>query len=177
MKSQILRFSPQASNYNHRGFTLIELVIYIGTLAIFLTILTQIFVSVLNIRTKTEATSSLEQDSRYILSRLLYDIQRAQNITTPSSLGVGGQQTRLDITIDSTPYSYFMSGNNLVMTDGTGTYNLNSNGTTISGLNFQRFGALLTGKNTIRVNLTVSSVALPSTNVETKNIQTTVGQR
>ncbi|MBI4084779.1 MAG: hypothetical protein HY431_02635 [Candidatus Levybacteria bacterium] len=159
----------------NKGFTVIEMVVYIGTLAIFLAILTQVFTSILNIRTKTESTSSLEQDSKYILSRLVYDINRAQAITTPGSLG--DQGSRLDITIDGNPYSYFISGNNLMMTDTTGTYALNSNGTTVSGLNFLRLGPELTGRNTVQVNLTITSAALSTTGVDKHVIQTTVGTR
>jgi len=158
-----------------RGFTVIEMVIYIGTLAIFMAILTQIFTSILNVRTKTESTSSLEQDSKYVLSRLVYDINRAQSITRPVNLG--GQESRLEITIDGNPYSYFISDNNLMMTDTTGTYALNSNGTTVSGLNFQRLGPALTGRNTIQVNLTITSASLSTTGVDQNLIQTTVGTR
>lgn len=151
------------------------MVIYIGTLAIFLAILTQVFTSILNVRTKTESTSSLEQDSKYVLSRLLYDIQRAQAITLPVNLG--DQGNRLDITIDGSPYSYFISGNNLMMTDNTSTYALNSNGTTVSALNFYRLGPALTGRNTVRVNLTITSVVHSTTGVDKNLIQTTIGTR
>lgn len=163
------------SNKSPRGFTLIEVVIYLGTLAIFLTILTQIFTSILDIRLKTEATSSLEQDSRYILSRLLYDVQRAQTITTPGILG--GVSPQLVITIDGVSYTYSNSGGLLLLADGTGSYPLNGVGTTVSGLTFQRLGTLPTGKNTIKVNMTLTGVARPSTQLETKAIQTTIGQR
>lgn len=174
MKSQIENLKSKIE-IMARGFTIIELVIYIGTLAIFLAILTQVFTSILNIRTKTDSTSSLEQDSKYILSRLVYDINRAQAITTPVNLG--DQGPRLDITIDGNPYSYFISGNNLMMTDSTGTYALNSNGTTVSVLTFLRLGPALTGRNTVRVNLTITSTALSTTGVDKNVIQTTVGTR
>lgn len=156
-----------------KGFTIIELVVYMGTLAIFLTIITQVFASILDVRTRTEATSSLEQDSRYILSRLLYDIQRAQAISEPNSLG--DTSIRLIVTIDGMPHTYQLQGNDFTLTDDTGTYSLNSSGTIVSGLNFQRLGAALTGRNTIRVNLTVTSVSTATVTRETKNIQTTIG--
>src|SRR3990167_2520551 len=109
MISQMSNLKLKIRN-KQRGFTVIEMVIYIGTLAIFMAILTQIFTSILNVRTKTESTSSLEQDSKYVLSRLVYDINRAQSITRPVNLG--GQESRLEITIDGNPYSYFISDNN-----------------------------------------------------------------
>ncbi len=175
MESQIENLKSKI-RIKQRGFTLIELVIYIGTLAIFLAILTQIFTSILDIRTKTEATSSLEQDSRYILSRLLYDIQRAQAISLPSSPGqIDGT---LAITIDGLPYTYqIKGGDNLTLTDDMGNdYDLNSVGTAVSDLNFQRLGAA-TGRNTIRVVFTLTSLATEASGVETKTIQTTIGQR
>lgn len=56
-----------------KGFTLIELLLYMALVIIFLGILTNLFVSVLDIKNESTAQSSIEQDGRFILSRLLYD--------------------------------------------------------------------------------------------------------
>src|SRR4030042_5852170 len=70
-----------------KGFTLVEILLYMGLLAILLVVLTEILVSILAVKIEFEATSSVEQDSRFLLSRLFYDINRASAITTPGSIG------------------------------------------------------------------------------------------
>ncbi|MEK7168468.1 MAG: hypothetical protein AAB778_00475 [Patescibacteria group bacterium] len=55
------------------GFTLVELLLYMALVVIFLGVLTSLFVSVLDVKNESTAQSSIEQDGRFILSRLLYD--------------------------------------------------------------------------------------------------------
>lgn len=56
-----------------KGFTLVELLLYMALVVIFLGVLTSLFVSVLDVKNESTAQSSIEQDGRFILSRLLYD--------------------------------------------------------------------------------------------------------
>src|SRR3989344_9090196 len=70
-----------------RGVTLIELLLYMGLLALFLLVLTDIFVAITSVRTETETTSAVEQDGRFIISRLAYDVSRADSISIPPQLG------------------------------------------------------------------------------------------
>src|SRR3990172_6790072 len=51
---------------SRRGFTIIELILYMGMLSILLAVLSQIFVSILNVQLESQSSSSIEQDSRYI---------------------------------------------------------------------------------------------------------------
>lgn len=72
----------------NKGFTLIELLIYMALVVIFLGILTNLFVSVLDVKNESIAVSSVEQDARLILSRLMYDANQngALYISTNYSL-------------------------------------------------------------------------------------------
>src|SRR3989344_6072674 len=65
-----------------KGFTLVEIILYMALLAVFLIVLTDIFVSILDIQTESEATSSVEQDSRALLARFNFDIANADSILT-----------------------------------------------------------------------------------------------
>ena len=68
----------------HRGFTLIELLVYMGIFSILLVVLTEMLVSILNLQLDSTATSSVDQDNRFIQQRLTYDIQRAKSFTVSS---------------------------------------------------------------------------------------------
>ena len=136
------------------GFTLIEAMIVMALLATFLTVLTSLFVKAVDVQSKTNAYSSVVGDGRFIMARLDYDIARASAVTTPVSLG--GSGATLALTINSTTYTYALSGKNLQLTDGSGSVQLNSSGTSVSGLTFQRLGNV-GGKDSIRYMFTLTS--------------------
>lgn len=60
-----------------KGFTLVELLLYMGLVVIFLGVLTNLFVSVLDVKDESSGVSFVEQDGRFILSRLLYDANQS----------------------------------------------------------------------------------------------------
>jgi len=161
-------------NIKNQGFTLIELLLYMGLFSIFLVTLTQIFSSALELKLESEATSTVQQDSRYILERITYDINRADSITTPSSIGEQG--TTLILVISGQTYTYQLNGNNLQLINPNGTFNLNGYNTTIQNLLFQRVGNT-GGKNTIKITYTVNALTTENRGIESKTIDTAVGIR
>ncbi len=138
------------------GFTLIEAMVVMALLGVFLTLITSLFVRAIDVQSESEAYSSTVTDGRFIMARLDYDIARATAVSTPSALG--GSGATLVMTISSTTYTYALSAGNLQVTDGAGTGNLNSNGSVVSGLTFQRLGNT-GGKESIRYSFTVTSTA------------------
>ena len=166
----------------NNGFTLIELLIYMGIMTILLTVLTQTFTSILDAQLESQSTSAVQQDGRFILARLSYDIHRVQNqdIVSPSSLGQ--QTTSLQLTINGVNYAYSLNNGNLQLVNNLGTNNLNSSETTISSLTFKRLGnnssaTLLSPKNTLQIKYTVTSKVIRPNGPETKDFQTTIGIR
>jgi type II secretory pathway pseudopilin PulG len=158
-------------NKHSRGFTITELLIYMGIFTILLVVLTEIFVATLNVQLETEASSSVEQDSKFMLARMIYDIQKASKINTPASLGDQGDTLSLEI--DGTTYiSSSPNGTDLELNGNK----LNSFDTTISNVIFQRLGNP-GGVNSIKIGFTVSSKVQRASGPEIKNVQTTVGLR
>lgn len=124
---------------NQPGFTLVELLIYIGLLLIFLTIVTRIFTAITDVQLESTAAGVVEEDSRYIYVRLSYDIGRGVPTT-----------------------SYSINGGNLMVAGEQ----LNSVGTTISDVSFQPLGNSVHIKFT--VTSTTQHVSGPDTkNMET----------
>lgn len=156
-----------------QAFTLVELLVYMGLLTTLLVILSQIFVSILEIRSESEAAHPLEQDSQAILARLNYDINRATSITTP--INPGNTTSNLEIVVGPDTYTYQLNSNNLELVNNFGTNNINSSQTSITNLNFQRLGT--GGKDSIKIQFTIESKTRRPGGPETKTYQTTVGLR
>jgi len=66
-----------------RGFTIVELLIYMALLTIFLLVLLDIFTTTLNFKLQSEASSVLNQDARAILANFNYNIYNAGSATVP----------------------------------------------------------------------------------------------
>jgi type II secretory pathway pseudopilin PulG len=158
-----------------KGLTLIELVLYMGLLSIFLMILVRLFSSTIDVQLESEAYSHVEQDGRYLLSRLAHDVGRASAIVTPPTLG--SPSGTLQLTVDSINYSYTVTNGSLTLAAGTSTDALNSVDTSVSNFVVRRLGNNVNGKNSLQVAFTLQSRAQRSSGPETKTFQTTLGLR
>src|SRR6266403_2489597 len=139
----------------YRGFTQIELILSMGILMILISILTTVFGQILDVQLNSKSVSSVDQNGRYILSRLIHDMQSASSIASPSA--VGQPSNTLKILVNSINYTYSVSNSgNFVLTNNFGTNVLNSNAASISGLTFTRLGSGGTN-DTVRVGFTITS--------------------
>jgi prepilin-type N-terminal cleavage/methylation domain-containing protein len=175
MNLRLARFGhPKPHLRDQAGFTLIELLMSMALMGMFLVVLTDVVSSTLDVQTESEAVSSVSEDGRFVLARLDYDIQRATSITTPAALGASGSS--LVLVIGGVNNTYALSGGNLQLTNASGSTNLNSNDSTVSGLSFQKVGNS-GGKETIRVSYTVTSVAQTDQGQDARSFTTTFGRR
>lgn len=157
-----------------KGFTLVELIIYMGLLAILMTILTRLFTATIDVQLSSEATGAVEEDSRYIYSRLAYDLTRADSIVTPASPGVSANS--LTMMIGPVVNTYSVSNTSLMLANDQGVSELNSYGTSISNVLFTQLGPV-TGKKSIQVKYTITSTIQSSSGPDTRNMETTITQR
>lgn len=157
-----------------KGFSIIELVIYIGLMSVLLLVISRIFISSLDIQTESKAASRVEQDGRFILAHFAYSIANSDEITTP--VAIGDESQSLVIEEDGTPLTYSVNNNILELTENGDTNRLNSPATAVSGLTFQKIGNP-GGKDTIRVEFTITSTDASEAVPETQTYQTTFGTR
>ncbi|MCX6704387.1 MAG: hypothetical protein NTZ07_02975 [Candidatus Woesebacteria bacterium] len=156
------------------GFTIVELLIYMGLMSIFLVVLMGIFTSALKTKLASESTSGISQDSRYILSKLSYDVNNADSVTSPA-LGITG--TSLQIVASGSVITYATVSGNLTRTVGGVSTNLNGNDTQLDSISFKNIGNP-GGKPTIQVVYTVrSKIIIQGGGTEAQTINTTVGTR
>ena len=168
---------------NQKGFTVIELLLYMGIFSILLLIMMQIFTSILYAHAESQATSSVEQDGSYIISRLTHDLHAALTVASPS---LGTSANTLHITGSSLDETFRIvtsgSSQNLMVKNNSNPLlteePLNSRNTSIN-VSFTPIGNAAAGsKVTVQVVLTVTST-VPQTGgiAQTKIFQTTVQTR
>ncbi len=160
--------------HSQLGTSLVELLVVMGMLAIFLTVLASIFTATVDTQTQTQGYSATLADGRFIMARLNYDIARASAIATPAALGTSS--TSLTMTISGGSYTYALSGNKLQLTDPSGTADLSDYNAAVSGLTFQKLGNV-GGKETIRYSFTVTATAQQGSGAQTKTYTSTVERR
>lgn len=157
-----------------KGFTLVELLISMALYSIILTVLLTLFATILEVRLSAEGSSSVEQDGKYILSRMIHDIPSATSITTPASSG--DQTTTLVFSNGASTYTYALINGNLTLDDGSSSQNLNGFNTSISNLTFTRLGGV-TGKPTVKITFRVNSKTIIGNRNEIRDFNTTLGLR
>ena len=120
-----------------KGVTIVELIVYIGLLSIFMLVLVDVFVTILNSKLESESTSTLNQDTRYIYSKIAYDVENTGSFTVPNP-------TKLVIGTDT----YSLVGSDLMLN----SIKLNGLDTKIDSINFTKIG------NTVKTTFTVESL-------------------
>ena len=156
------------------GFTLIELLLFTALFSVVLGILVNLFSVLVDTQSEVQSTSAVENDSKFIISRLIYDIQRADSMSVPAS--IGDESSSLSLSIDGTTYLYEIQNGNLELTVDGESNTLNSVFTQISELTFFRHGNI-GGKNAVLVELTLDSRSEVAAGAETKTVTTTIGLR
>lgn len=163
------------SGFKHNsGFTILELTISMGILMVLIGVLTTVFGQILDVQLESQATSSVDQNGRFIMARLTRDVQSSSAIVTPDD--PGDQTDTLQITVNSVNYVYTLDSNgNLLLTQNSESDHLNSEAVTISGLSFTRIGND-DANDTLRVAFTVTTKTQQARGLEQKSFQTTLGR-
>lgn len=159
-----------------RGFTLVELLLYMGILSMFISILTSIFISAADVKLESESGSSIQRDGTFILSRLAYDIHRATSVNIP--LSIGNESNNLQIIVNGVNYTYIIDADgNLTLADDLGTNNLNSYDSRVSELLIKRLGNIGKAEDIFKINFILTSRIRRNSGFETKSFETNLSLR
>lgn len=168
--SSLTRFSS-----SKKGFTLVEMLLYMGLVSIFLLVLTDLITATLDVRVESTAVSAVITDGEFIKNRMTYDFRRATALVLPATTGVS--EATLRLTIAGATYDYALQGSNLTITVGGASEQLNSPSTAISNLSFTRIGNGV-ATDTVQVSYDSSSTSIVrGQTAETRTYAFTLGGR
>lgn len=158
------------------GFTLVELLLYMGILIIFMSVLAGLFSMTVDLQLEASANTGLDRDAQFIFARLAYDIHRADSIDLP--LATGSPSSTLGFSVNGTNYTYSLDSNgNLLYVDGTGNFVLNSYDTQLENLVVTKIGNIGGIEDTVKISFTLKSTTYQRKGLEAKDFETTIGMR
>jgi len=149
---------------------MVELLMVMGIMSILVVILSEVFGSILTMKLRSQATTAVAQDSRYVISRLAYDISRATDITN-------GSGNTLGLVINGAAYTYSLQASTLVLSiDGGSVQALTGVRTKINSLSFTRTD--VGAHKAVQINLNLAPVIIqPGGVTGARQLTTTVALR
>jgi Tfp pilus assembly protein PilW len=139
------------------GFTLIELVVYIGIAVLLLSLIGSLYIALTQARVKHQIMSEVEAQGLQAMSVITQSIRNADSITTPALAGTG---TSLSLATSNiapvrNPTVFTLSSGLITMTEGTGSaVPLTTPTVVVSGLTFQNVSRANTS-GSVKVQFTV----------------------
>lgn len=137
-----------------KGFTIVEMLMYIGLFSTVLLVTTQILISITDMYLESSATASLENNATYLSQKLQYDLLRSTRIMEPADPAVTGN--RLVLQINGSDYIYEIQNQVLLLTAEDETNQLSTNDVNVSELTVKRVGDG-TATDSARLDLTLQS--------------------
>ena len=139
------------------GFTMMELLVVMGIMAILVVVMTEMLQSILVTRLESGAESAVDADIRYSVSRLQYDLARANSISAPNE---GVTTESLSLVIDGSTYVYSVIDNQLWLTiDGGESGRLQSTVSTIEEFSVTRMNNQ-GGKQSVRIVISMRAATI-----------------
>lgn len=163
------------------GFSLIELILYMGLTSILIGLMSQVFLAILSVRVESANTSGVQQDGRYIMTRLGHDIRKADAILSPG-LGIASSSMTLILTESGVPqtYRYEWDGETLMVFAGANSVSLSSNRSMVTDFSVTRIGNSATvedANDTLSITLVVAGNSQIEAGQQSLELHTTVSLR
>jgi len=142
---------------NKKGFTLLELIIYVFIVAIILTAITMYAIDVIGAQTKAKSYQEVQYNARFAIRRIVNEIRRADDLndgsstfdTHPGVLSIGNNNPTKDPTV------FDIASNRLRMTQGGTPYFLTSDKVEITNMVFKDL-SVANRTNNIKISMTVA---------------------
>lgn len=115
------------------GFTLLEMLVSVGVIAVISVVLSQVFIVTLRTNTKTELLKDIKQNGELALETMMRMIQSAKNVTCPTTQSV--TVTGPDDGVTTFECSLSGSVTRIASTSAAGTKYLTADNTTLGGSN------------------------------------------
>jgi hypothetical protein len=114
-----------------KGISIVEFLVYMGLVAAFLVVTTEILFQATDNKLETEGTVAVAREGEFILNRLGYDILRSTSVVSPNLPGVSSSE--LSLNISGTTYRYFVLNNVLRLQVDSDTQDISGFGSQVTG--------------------------------------------
>jgi prepilin-type N-terminal cleavage/methylation domain-containing protein len=152
---KVTSYKLQVTNCR-RGFTLIEMILYISILSVMILALTSFLYLSYTSRIKATVIAEVEQQGNQTMSLMSQNIRNSSLITIPTAGGSGSSLTLTEYTGALSPTVINQTGNKLQITEGANAaVDLTSNRVVVSGLTFQNLSRAST-PGTVRIQFTLT---------------------
>lgn len=167
----------QIHNNNHQaeqGFSLVELLLYMGLLSVFLVVISTFFVSILDVQSRALSSSELEENSKFISNRLKYELRSAESATNSAELGAASSS--IVLIRDSVSYTFSVLDNTLQRASASATVVLHDDDVQLSNFSVVRVGN--EGQfDTFIIDYSLTSATQVGGDADQRDYQLTVGMR
>ncbi|MEN9881425.1 MAG: hypothetical protein RLZZ308_608 [Candidatus Parcubacteria bacterium] len=140
-----------------RGFTLVEMMLYVGISSLFLVTLALFFSFLLSSRVKNQTINEVNQQGLYVMDFITQSVRNARGVTVPT---IGTASSTLSLTVASStlsPVIFDVSNGVLRSKEGVGSYLPLTNGRVkVSEIVFQNVSASSTDGGTVSVHFTLT---------------------
>ncbi len=144
-----------------KGFTLSEIVIYVGLLAIFTVAVMNVFISITKVYKNVQAIRKIENTALFAMDRMTREIKNATTIDSANT--IWGTSTTATLSLNTTNASgtneilrFYKSGTAMYMNrNGSLVGPLSSTGVIVSNLKFEQISA--SSSQSVRITLTLET--------------------
>lgn len=139
---------------SHKGFTFIELILYVSILTIILSAIVPFAWNAVETGVKSAVQQEVNANVRYISERIKYEIRNATDINSVAATSISLATS----TPATNPTIIALSAGNITITQGAASpVNLNSANTVINSLTFTNFTSLDNKTKHIQFTITVAA--------------------
>ncbi|PIS05229.1 MAG: hypothetical protein COT81_02345 [Candidatus Buchananbacteria bacterium CG10_big_fil_rev_8_21_14_0_10_42_9] len=108
------------------GFTLLELLVYIGILSFVLVVIAGVFITFGQGKGKVDARAEINQNLSLIIGKIQQDLQDADSVSTPSSTNDATSSLSMDVNGTTVSYATSSDSTLFTRTSGSDTQTINS---------------------------------------------------
>lgn len=160
--------SDTLHNIQQKGYTLIELLLYVAIVSVLLTSVTLFYGVALDARVKNQSISEVEQQGTLAMEHITQAIRSASSVTAPvagATSGPNGQLTLVVPTGALSPTVFNLSGGALQITEGaSAAVPLTNSKVQVTSLTFDNISRPST-PGVVRVTMTLSRVNTANRNI------------
>ncbi len=139
-----------------RGFTFIELLLYVAIVALLLVMVINLFFGLGHARMKQQTVAEVEQQGYAAVAQMTQAIRNAKTVSSPTASTASSSLTLSTYTATTSPTTFDLASSSLRVTEGTSTsVYLTSPQVVVTNLSFTNLTASTT-EGSVRIQFTIS---------------------